>query len=104
MSEKMKLTFGMFFQNAFAAQLCHKLEGFFRESEGFFQGSKRLLLKSANPNPKVSAPKVSATRYSITYGSSRAVFVSSGAVYVTAKQHSNGNGNSYLGVWLLPVL
>jgi len=99
MSEKMKLTFGMFFQNAFAAQLCHKLEGFFRESEGFFQGSKRLLLKSANPNPKVSA-----TRYSITYGSSRAVFVSSGAVYVTAKQHSNGNSNSYLGVWLLPVL
>jgi len=38
----MTLAFRVFFQNAFVAQLCHKLKGFFQGLEGFFQRSKRL--------------------------------------------------------------
>jgi len=41
-SKKVTLRFGMFFRNACAAQLHHKSEGFFRESEGFFWRSGRL--------------------------------------------------------------
>jgi len=34
--KKMTPTFATFFWNTFAAQLCHKSEGFFQESEDFF--------------------------------------------------------------------
>ena len=35
--QEMTPTFGMFFRNAFVAQLCRKSEGFFQELEGFFR-------------------------------------------------------------------
>ena len=81
-------TFGTFFQNVFVVKLCCKLEGVFQDLEGFFRRSRRLLPKSDG----FTHTYVSETRCSFAYGSSRAAFVSSGAVFVTAKQHSNGNG------------
>ena len=67
--KKMTPTFATFFRNAFAVQLCRKSEGFFRESEDFFWACTHIIFRNV---------------VQLCYGSS-------GAVFVMAKQHSNGN-------------
>jgi len=77
--KKKQLTFECFSEDAVAMQLHCKSNDFFQESEGFFQKSRSFF------------PKSTGFVHSFTYRSSGAVFVSSRALLVMAKQHSNGN-------------
>ena len=78
--KKKMLTSERFSECAVAMQLHCKSNDFFQESEGFFQKSRSFL------------PKSTGFVHSFTYRSSGAVFLSSRALLVMAKQHSNGNG------------
>ena len=71
---------------AYAAQLHHKPEGFFQESEGFLRRCGRLLPESTD----FVRTKVSEKWCSIDYGSSGTSFRPSGDAVVTETWTSDG--------------